>query len=46
MSAQAQSDDLTDNWDDLLESFEGVVVEGGADAAAEDDNCEGGACKI
>ncbi len=41
------NDDLDlDNLDDLLEQFDGVVVEQGVDAAAEDDNCAGGACKI
>lgn len=41
------NDDLDlDNLDDLLEQFDGVVVEQGVDVAAEDDNCAGGACKI
>ncbi len=35
-----------DNLDNLLDSFDGVTVEGGTDAAEEDDNCVGGACKI
>lgn len=35
-----------DNLDDALAQFDGVVVEEGVDAAAEDDNCVGGACKI
>ncbi len=48
MSEQEMSEqdfDL-DNLDALLEDFDGVVVEGGVDAADEDDNCAGGACKI
>lgn len=41
------NDDLDlSNLDDLLEQFDDVVVESGVDAAAEDDNCAGGACKI
>lgn len=41
------NDDLDlDNLDNLLEQFAGVVVETGVDAASEDDDCEGGACKI
>ena len=35
-----------DNLDAVLEDFDGVVVEGGVDAADEDDNCADGACKI
>lgn len=35
-----------DNLDEALAQFDGVVVEEGVDAAAEDDNCVGGACKI
>lgn len=34
-----------DQLDNALSSFEGVV-EGGTDVATEDNNCEGGACKI
>lgn len=42
-----EDDDLDlDNLDNLLQQFDGVVVESGVDAAAEDDNCVGGACKI
>lgn len=41
------NDDLDlDNLDGLLEQFDGVVVEHGVDAAADDDDCIGGACKI
>lgn len=32
--------------DDALSAFDDKVVEGGVDAAAEDDGCAGGACKI
>ncbi|WP_274571333.1 hypothetical protein [Neisseria leonii] len=44
-------DDDTDEWDldhldNALNCFDGVAVEGGTDAAEEDDNCAGGACKI
>lgn len=43
----SQNDDLDlDNLDNLFEQFDGVVVENGVDAAAEDDHCVGGACKI
>lgn len=35
-----------DNLDDALAQFDGMVVEKGVDAASEDDNCVGGACKI
>ncbi|MFV2030366.1 MULTISPECIES: hypothetical protein [Neisseria] len=35
-----------DDLDSLLEDFDDVTVEGGVDAAEEDDNCAGGACKI
>jgi identified by metaGeneAnnotator len=34
-----------DNLDKLLEDFDGVIVEGGVDSE-NDDDCEGGACKI
>lgn len=41
------NDDLDwDDLDELLTQFDGVVVEQGVDAANEDDNCVGGACKI
>lgn len=40
-------DDLDlDNLDNLMEQFDGVVVEGGVDAAEDDEACAGGACKI
>lgn len=32
--------------DDLLDSFDGMVAEGGVDAENDTDGCEGGACKI
>ena len=35
-----------DNLDELLDSFDGVTVEGGVDADQEADACAGGACKI
>ena len=35
-----------DNLDAMLSQFDDIVVEHGVDAAAEDDNCAGGACKI
>ncbi|WP_283397586.1 hypothetical protein [Wielerella bovis] len=42
-----EQDDLDfDNLDNLFEQFDGMVIEGGIDAAQEDDNCVGGACKI
>lgn len=45
MSGQDLDFDL-DNLDTVLEEFDGVTVEGGADPENEDDNCAGGACKI
>lgn len=39
-------DTAMDNLDDLLDSFDGVTVEGGIDAENSDGGCEGGACKI
>ncbi|WP_373740870.1 hypothetical protein [Neisseria sp.] len=35
-----------DELDDLLSAFDNQTVEGGVDADAGDDGCEGGACKI
>ncbi|WP_274584585.1 hypothetical protein V6667_02140 [Neisseria leonii] len=35
-----------DHLDNALNCFDGVAVEGGTDAAEEDGNCAGGACKI
>ena len=40
-----QTTDDFDNLDALLDSFDGVTVEGGVDSE-DDDGCEGGACKI
>ncbi|SMB81821.1 hypothetical protein SAMN05660772_01947 [Pasteurella testudinis DSM 23072] len=42
----ADFDNALDNLDELLDTFDGVGVEGGFDAEQEDDACEGGACKI
>lgn len=41
----ADNDDF-DDLDGLFAQFDGVVLEGGVDAADEEDNCAGGACKI
>ena len=41
-----QTTDDFDNLDALLDSFDGVTVEGGTDPENSDDGCEGGACKI
>lgn len=35
-----------DDLDNLFARFDGVALEGGVDAADEEDNCAGGACKI
>ena len=40
-----QTTDDFDNLDALLDSFDGVTVEGGVDSE-DDDGCEGGTCKI
>ena len=41
----ADNDDF-DDLNDLFAQFDGVALEGGVDAADEEDNCAGGACKI
>ena len=41
----ADNDDF-DDLDGLFAQFDGVALEGGVDAAGEEDNCAGGACKI
>lgn len=43
---EQQTDWDLDNLDDALSAFDDATVEGGVDAAEEDDNCVGGACKI
>lgn len=45
MMMDEQDFDL-DNLDNLLDSFDGVTVEGGVDTDKEEDACAGGACKI
>lgn len=35
-----------DNLDNLMEQFDGMVVEGGVDTSEDDEACAGGACKI
>jgi hypothetical protein len=35
-----------DDLDNLFAQFDGMAVEGGVDAANEEDDCAGGACKI
>ena len=41
----ADNDDF-DDLNGLFAQFDGVALEGGVDAADEEDNCAGGACKI
>lgn len=41
----ADNDDF-DDLDGLFAQFDGVALEGGVNAADEEDNCAGGACKI
>lgn len=41
-----QQEDIFDDLDEVLSRFNGTTVEGGVDVEKEDDNCEGGACKI
>lgn len=39
-------EDIFDKLDEALDQFDGVVVDGGADPASDDDACAGGACKL
>lgn len=41
-----QQDDIFNDLDEVLSRFDGATVEGGVDVEKEEDNCEGGACKI
>lgn len=43
---QTDTDLDFDNLDALLEQFDGMTVEQGVDAAVQEDDCIGGACKI
>lgn len=42
---QTQADELFDDLDDLFDDFDGIAVEGGIDSI-NDEDCEGGACKL